>query len=401
MLPTPKSAIPTARSSSSMNGIDVPAAWSQVAADVLAQKYFRRAGVPRRLTKVAEDGVPEWLWRSAPDEAALAELPTDALRRRDRARGRCSTAWPAAGPTGAGRAATSTARPTPAPSTTRSATCWRRRWPRPNCRSGSTPACTGPTASTARPQGHYYVDPRDGEVDALRPRPTSGRSRTPASSSRVNDDLVNEGGIMDLWVREARIFKYGSGTGSNFSNLRGEGEPLSGGGKSSRPDELPQDRRPRRRRHQVGRHHAPRGQDGRARSRPSRHRGVRQLEGASRSRRSPPWSPARKLLNRHLNAIMQACHDWPTATSASTRKQNADAAQRDRRRPRRPSCPRTTSSASSSSRGRATRHIEVDEYDTDWKSKAYFTVSGQNGNNSVRVTNDFMQAVEARTATGR
>src|SRR5207244_10496421 len=41
------------------------------------------------------------------------------------------------------------------------------------------------------------------------------------------------GGIMDLWVREARLFKYGSGTGSNFSRLRGDGERLSGGGRSS------------------------------------------------------------------------------------------------------------------------------------------------------------------------
>src|SRR5919112_6192470 len=49
----------------------------------------------------------------------------------------------------------------------------------------------------------------------------------------VNDDLVGEGGIMDLWVREARLFKYGSGTGTNFSSLRGEGERLSGGGTSS------------------------------------------------------------------------------------------------------------------------------------------------------------------------
>src|SRR5687767_14546358 len=38
---------------------------------------------------------------------------------------------------------------------------------------------------------------------------------------------------MDLWVREARLFKYGSGTGTNFSKLRGDGESLSGGGKSS------------------------------------------------------------------------------------------------------------------------------------------------------------------------
>src|SRR5207237_5531730 len=82
------------------------------------------------------------------------------------------------------------------------------------------------------PQGHYFVDPRNQTIE----RSTSAYER-PAPHAcfiqSVNDDLVNEGGIMDLWVREARIFKYGSGTGSNFSNLRGEGEPLSGGGKSS------------------------------------------------------------------------------------------------------------------------------------------------------------------------
>ena len=82
-------------------------------------------------------------------------------------------------------------------------------------------------------QGHYYVDFQSGELVQLDLAPTSTRSRTPASSSRSRDDLVNDGGIMDLWTREARLFKYGSGTGTNFSSLRGEGEPLSGGGKSS------------------------------------------------------------------------------------------------------------------------------------------------------------------------
>src|ERR671933_1645245 len=81
-------------------------------------------------------------------------------------------------------------------------------------------------------QGHYRVDPGTGEVV----RSTSAYE-FPAPHAcfiqSVEDDLVNEGGIMDLWVREARIFKYGSGTGSNYSALRGEGEPLSGGGKSS------------------------------------------------------------------------------------------------------------------------------------------------------------------------
>ena len=60
-----------------LDDIEVPEAWSQVAADVLAQKYFRKAGVPARLKKVEENDVPSWLWRSVPDEAALAELPED------------------------------------------------------------------------------------------------------------------------------------------------------------------------------------------------------------------------------------------------------------------------------------------------------------------------------------
>ena len=81
-------------------------------------------------------------------------------------------------------------------------------------------------------QGHYYVDPKTGKTkkseDAYsHPQPHA------CFIQAVGDDLVNEGGIMDLWTREARLFKYGSGTGTNFSNMRGENEPLSGGGKSS------------------------------------------------------------------------------------------------------------------------------------------------------------------------
>src|SRR5438067_1377849 len=81
-------------------------------------------------------------------------------------------------------------------------------------------------------QGHYYVDPGSGALT----RATSAYERPQPSAcfiQSVKDDLVNDGGIMDLWTREARIFKYGSGTGSNFSALRGENEALSGGGKSS------------------------------------------------------------------------------------------------------------------------------------------------------------------------
>ena len=83
-----------------------------------------------------------------------------------------------------------------------------------------------------KPQGHYYVDQNDGQLK----KSTSAYERPQPHACfilSVDDDLVNEGGIMDLWVREARIFKYGSGVGTNFSNLRGEGEKLSGGGTSS------------------------------------------------------------------------------------------------------------------------------------------------------------------------
>ena len=81
-------------------------------------------------------------------------------------------------------------------------------------------------------QGHYYVDFKSGELTKSvsayeHPQPHA------CFIQGVSDDLVNEGGIMDLWTREARLFKYGSGTGTNFSCLRGENEPLSGGGKSS------------------------------------------------------------------------------------------------------------------------------------------------------------------------
>jgi ribonucleoside-diphosphate reductase alpha chain len=85
---------------------------------------------------------------------------------------------------------------------------------------------------TGKPQGHYYVDAKDG----LLKKSTSAYERPQPHACfilSVDDDLVNDGGIMDLWVREARIFKYGSGVGTNFSSIRGEGEKLSGGGTSS------------------------------------------------------------------------------------------------------------------------------------------------------------------------
>ncbi len=133
------------------DNVEVPAAWSQVAADVIAQKYFRKAGVPARLKKVEEETVPSWLWRSVADEDALKALPE-----KERNVGETLVQ---AGVRPArrhldllgleGRLFRSR-EPTRAPSSTSSSTCWRCRWRRRTRRNGSTPACTGPTASTAR-----------------------------------------------------------------------------------------------------------------------------------------------------------------------------------------------------------------------------------------------------------
>ncbi len=195
---------------------------------------------------------------------------------------------------------------------------------------------------------------------------------------------------MDLWVREARLFKYGSGTGSNFSKLRGDGEQSLGRRPLLRPDELPEDRRPRRRRHQVGRHHAPRREDGDRRSRPSGYRGLHQLEGRSRSRRWPRWSPAPALCNLHLNKVMQGrpCRrrrgplrpeEEPGAEGRDPRRAQGDGP--GELHPARH--PLRRAGLSTRSTSRPTTPIGIRE--------AYLTVSGQNSNNSVRVSNDFIE----------
>ena len=213
--------------------IEVPSEWSQVACDVLAQKYFRKAGVAARLKPVKESGVPQWLWRHTADTKALKALPEDqryggensAKQVIDRLAGTW-TYWGWKGRLLRWR------RRTPARSMMSFATCSPSRCAPRIRRSGSTPACTGPTASTVPPRATTSPTPRPEKWS--NPKPPYEHPQPHACFIQgISDDLVNEGGIMDLWVREARLFKYGSGTGTNFSRLRGAEEPLSGGGRSS------------------------------------------------------------------------------------------------------------------------------------------------------------------------
>lgn len=187
-----------------MTNVEVPKQWSQIATDILAQKYFRKAGVPQ------------------PDGSLGRETTVKQVAHR-------------------------------------MANCWRVWGERygyfateqdaqifyeelvysilnqacvPNSPQWFNTGLHESYGITGGAQGHYYVDPKDKKLK----RSTSAYERPQPHACfilSVSDDLVNEGGIMDLWTREARIFKYGSGVGTNFSQIRGANEKLSGGGSSS------------------------------------------------------------------------------------------------------------------------------------------------------------------------
>ena len=380
-----------------LDNVEVPDFWSQVAADVLAQKYFRKAGVPP-----AEEGRREQrpllavaLGRR---RGGARDLPENERYGGEHSPSRSSTASPAAGPTGAGRAATSTPKTTPRRSSTSCATCSPRRWRAELAAVVQHRPALG--LRHRRPgQGHYYVDPETGKLT----KSTSAYEHPQPHAcfiQSINDDLVNEGGIMDLWVREARLFKYGSGTGSNFSRAARRRRTAVRRRQVVRPDELPQDRRPRRRRHQVGRHHAPRRQDGRPRPRSSGHRGVHQLEG---DRGAEGRRAGHRLEDqpKHLNAILKACVNCEGAgDDCFDAGEEPGAEARDQARAASATVPDNYIERVIQFAKQGFTDIEFAIYDTDWDSEAYLTVSGQNTNNSVRVTNEFLQGRRSRRRLG-
>jgi ribonucleoside-diphosphate reductase alpha chain len=187
-----------------MTDVEVPKTWSQIATDIIAQKYFRKAGVPQ------------------PDGSTGRETSAKQVAHR---MANCWKVW--------GERYGYFATPKDAEVfydelvySILNQACV------PNSPQWFNTGLYESYGIKGKPQGHYYVDPVDGQLK----KSTSAYERPQPHACfilSVDDDLVNEGGIMDLWVREARIFKYGSGVGTNFSNLRAEGEKLSGGGTSS------------------------------------------------------------------------------------------------------------------------------------------------------------------------
>ena len=212
--------------------MEVPASWSTVACDVLAQKYFRKAGVPNKLKAVKEKGVPSWLWRKVPDENALKNCtdgePNGSENSAKQVFNRLAGTWTYWGWKGGFFDKEEDAKAYYDEMRYMLAT----QVGAPNSPQWFNTGLHWAYGIDSPAQGHSYVDFRTGKLVKSKsayehPQPHA------CFIQGISDDLVNDGGIMDLWVREARLFKYGSGTGTNFSSLRAENENLSGGGKSS------------------------------------------------------------------------------------------------------------------------------------------------------------------------
>ena len=354
----------------------VPKRWSQVAGDILAQKYFRRAGVPQTDDQGQpledEQGEPVYggesdsrqvfhrlagCWRHWGERHGYFDSPEDAQAFYDEL---CYML------------AAQIASPN-SPQWFNTGLHW-------------AYGITGPA------QGHYFVDPTSGELT----RSTNAYEHPQPHAcfiQSVEDDLVNEGGIMDLWTREARIFKYGSGTGTNFSALRGADEPLSGGGRSSGLMSFLK----------IGDRAAGAIKSGGTTRRAAKmvvldidHPDVEAFIEwkVLEEQKVAALVAGSRLCNRHLNAVIRACHEFegddpgrydPRVNEALAHAIQAAVAVE---------IPAAYLQRVVEFARQGYTSIEFPEYDTDWSSEAYVTVSGQNSNNSVRLSEGFLRAVE-------
>ena len=372
--------------------VEVPAQFSQVATDILAQKYFRKAGVPAASTRVEESAVPSWLWRSIPDEKALAKLPEE-----DRFTGETSAkqvfnrlagTWTYWGWKGGYFTSEDDAR------TYYDEMCYMlaMQMAAPNSPQWFNTGMHWAYGIDGPSQGHFYVDFKSGKLTRSdsayeHPQPHA------CFIQSVGDDLVNEGGIMDLWVREARLFKYGSGTGSNFSRLRGGGESLSGGGKSSGLMSFLR----------IGDRAAGAIKSGGTTRRAAKmvtvdvdHPDIEEYVDwkVVEEQKVAALVAGSKLAQLHMGEVMAACQitdglkgDERFDPRANKVLKKAILAARKAMIPEN-YVQRVIQFAQ-----QGYEEISFKTYDTDWDSEAYLTVAGQNSNNSVRVSNEYLQAV--------
>lgn len=361
-----------------LDNIDVPEGWSQLAIDILAQKYFRKAGVPQR----DQNGQPI----IGADGKPMSGGEQDARQVFERMAG-CWTHW--------GKSSGYFKTPEDAESFHDEMCCMlAHQMAAPNSPQWFNTGLHYAYGLSGPAQGHYYVDPETREVVKAtnafeHPQPHA------CFIQSIEDDLVNENGIMDLWVREARLFKYGSGTGTNFSKLRGDGEGLSGGGRSSGLMSFLK----------IGDRAAGAIKSGGTTRRAAKmvcldldHPDIEEFIEwkVIEEQKVAAMVTGSKICAQRLNAVLKACHtvdgegafrlDLDQKTNPVLREALASA--------RRDMVPEAYIQRMFSYAQQGFTHFVFHEYDTNWDGKAYQTVSGQNSNNSVRIPNEFFAALE-------
>jgi len=390
------------------DGIEVPAAWSQVATDILAQKYFRRAGVPDLDAAPGADGKP------------VMGGERDARKVFHRLAG-CWAFWGEKHGYFADEASAKAFY---------DELCYMlaAQIASPNSPQWFNTGLHYAYGISGPAQGHHFVDAKARAVDAkaleagavaclpsaVHPGASAPEVKQAANAyerpqphacfiQSVSDDLVNEGGIMDLWVREARLFKYGSGTGSNFSQIRGENEPLSGGGKSSGLMSFLK----------IGDRAAGAIKSGGTTRRAAKmvcldldHPDIEAFIDwkVIEEQKVAALVAGSRACNQKLNAIMAATRigapagataaaPVAVATIETDPKKNAALAKAVREA-RSAFVPESLIQRALELAKEGRSRIDIAEYDTNWEGAAYSTVSGQNANNSVRVPNSFFDLLE-------
>ena len=361
-----------------LDDIDVPEQWSQLAIDILAQKYFRKAGIPQR----DQNGQPIL----GPDGKPALGGEHDARQVFERMAG-CWTHW------GKSYGYFKTPEDVEA---FHDEMCYMLacQMAAPNSPQWFNTGLHYAYGLSGPAQGHYYVDPKTREVVKAtnafeHPQPHA------CFIQSIEDDLVNENGIMDLWVREARLFKYGSGTGTNFSRLRGDGEGLSGGGRSSGLMSFLK----------IGDRAAGAIKSGGTTRRAAKmvcldldHPDIEEFIDwkVIEEQKVAAMVTGSKICAQRLNAVLKACH---TVDSEGCLKPDLDPKTNPVLREalalaRRDMVPEAYIQRMFSYAQQGFTHFVFHEYDTNWDGKAYQTVSGQNSNNSVRIPNEFFAALE-------
>lgn len=353
-----------------LNDIEVPKHWSQVAADILAQKYFRKTGVPRRDAAgnavLDETGQPvtgsersikevvhrlAGCWKEWGEKNRYFDSPDDAQAFYDEV-----------------------------------AYMLLRQMGAPNSPQWFNTGLNFAYGIDGPAQGHFYVDPATGQTRESE----DAYSRPQAHAcfiQSVNDDLVNDGGIFDLAVREARVFKFGSGSGTNYSNLRSSGEKLSGGGSSSGLMSFLK----------IFDSAAGAIKSGGTTRRAAKmvivdidHPDVeRFIEWKAREEdKVASLVAGSRICSRFLKAIVDEA-----IANGSDRSENMKLQLLIRNALSR-AVPMNYILRVLALVDQGYTSLDFDEYDTHYESEAYQTVGGQNSNNTVRVTNAFMKAVE-------